>query len=191
MPYNGDEDEFTDDERRRVHIVQDKLYRHKVLRVNYTTYDVRRAQDSLNPRTHADVMVLTHEDDSRNSWHPYWFARIVGVFHVNVKLLNKDFTVPPGILAKRFDVLWVRWFGQDPSARSGWKARRLPRVGFVDATDPNGSPPFGFLDPAVVIRGVQMMPGFAHGRTSGLLGPSIVRQPAEKDGDWQFYYVGM
>ena len=38
--------------------------RHKVIRINHTTYDGRLNQDSLNPRTHADFMVLAHEDDT-------------------------------------------------------------------------------------------------------------------------------
>lgn len=28
------------------------------MRVNYTTYDMRRGQDSVNPRTQADIMIL-------------------------------------------------------------------------------------------------------------------------------------
>ncbi|THH16591.1 hypothetical protein EUX98_g9280 [Antrodiella citrinella] len=189
MPYSGDENDFTDNDRHRVLILQDRLYRHKVLRVNYTTYDVRRGQDSLNPRTHPDIMVLAHEDNSGDS-HPYWFARIIGVYHVNVKLLNSDLSLPSGP-PKRMEFLWVRWFGRDPGAPSGWRARRLPRIGFVDATTEAGSPPFGFLDPAQVIRGVHLMPAFAHGRTTELLPPSIARQPDENDEDWQCYYVGI
>ncbi|KDR65796.1 hypothetical protein GALMADRAFT_1362616 [Galerina marginata CBS 339.88] len=34
-----------------------------VLRVDYITYDVRRSQDSINPRTHSDVTTLSREDD--------------------------------------------------------------------------------------------------------------------------------
>jgi hypothetical protein len=57
---------------------------------------------------------------------------------------------------------------------------------FVDSLDPEA---FGFLDPGEVIRGVHIIPAFAHGRTSDLLGPSISRQPAENDKDWLYYYV--
>ena len=54
------------------------------MRVNYTTYDMRRDQDSLNPRTQADVMLLAHEDLTARNSHPYWYARIIGLFHVYV-----------------------------------------------------------------------------------------------------------
>ena len=60
-------------------LINDRIYRHKVLRVNYTTYNVRREQDSLNPRTHGDIMVLSVDDT-----HPYWYARIIGIFHAMV-----------------------------------------------------------------------------------------------------------
>ncbi|KAJ8597800.1 hypothetical protein M405DRAFT_189408 [Rhizopogon salebrosus TDB-379] len=82
--YDGDENQFTAAQRNSVVIINNKIYRHKVLRVNYTTDDLRRAQDSLNPRTQADIMVLAHEHEDENP-HPYWYARVIGVFHVNVR----------------------------------------------------------------------------------------------------------
>lgn len=39
-------------------IANNRIYHHRVCRINYTTYDVRRAQDSINPRTHADISTL-------------------------------------------------------------------------------------------------------------------------------------
>ena len=42
------------------------------------------------------------------------------------------------------------------------------RVGFLDAEQPGA---FGFLDPAVVIWGVHMIPGFAYGTCTDLLSP--------------------
>ena len=77
------------------------------------TYDLRRDQDSVNPRTHADIMVTAHEDESANVPHPYWYARAIGIFHANVALQGGD--TPP----KRMDFLWVHWFGRDYH-KSGW-----------------------------------------------------------------------
>lgn len=34
------------------------MFRHSVFRVDYTTYDMRRDQDSINPRTHPDIMLV-------------------------------------------------------------------------------------------------------------------------------------
>lgn len=189
LEYVGDEHDFTDNDRRRVQILNNKMYRHKVLRINYTTYDIRRAQDSLNPRTHSDVMVLSHEDDNNNP-HPYWYARIIGLYHIHARLLAPDLS-PARTSAVRIDFAWIRWFGRDTSVRSGFQARRLPRVGFVDAGNNDGGPAFGFLDPQHIIRGVHLGPAFAHGRTAELLGPSIARRPEDQDEDWQYFYVMM
>lgn len=144
---------------------------------------MRRSQDSVNPRTHADIMVLSREDPNTGNSHPYWYARVVGIFHAQVCHAGPGSNQP-----KKMEFLWVRWFGRDLSYRAGWGAQRLHRVGFVDGHDPQA---FGFLDPSEVIRGVHLIPAFAHGRTSSSLGPSIARSVTENNEDWQFYYIGM
>jgi hypothetical protein len=158
------------------------------MRVNYTTYDLRRSQDSLNSRTHADIMVLSHEDQGtgQTRTHPYWYARIIGIFHAMVQHTGPHSrSSEPQCIS----FLWVRWYGRDFKHRAGWNAKRLHRIGFVDGDDPFA---FGFLDPQHVIRGVHLIPAFSHGRTGSLLQPkSIARSASEGDEDWQFYYVGM
>jgi hypothetical protein len=59
MDFDGDEHDFSDEQRNSVRILNNTIYAAKVLRVNYTTYDMRRDQDSLNPRNSCDVMVLS------------------------------------------------------------------------------------------------------------------------------------
>ena len=189
-PYNGDENDFSTDERRHLYIIGNCIHEHSTLRINYTTYDVHRDQDTLNPRTHADIMMLSHDDDddddsNNNARHPFWYARIIKIFHVFARYADPSF--PQRDKIQRFNVLWIRWFGREPDQCSGWANRRLHRIGFVEGND---SPQFGFLDPLVVIRGVHLIPAFAHGRTSDVLGPSIARHEDENDEDWQFYYVG-
>ncbi|KIK80934.1 hypothetical protein PAXRUDRAFT_36045 [Paxillus rubicundulus Ve08.2h10] len=78
---NGDEIEFSSQEHNKVVLVGNHIYCHKVLRINYTTYNLCRDQDSLNPHMHADVMVLSCKNDAT---HPYWYAWILGVFHAMV-----------------------------------------------------------------------------------------------------------
>ncbi|KAF9455458.1 hypothetical protein BDZ94DRAFT_1278112, partial [Collybia nuda] len=183
--FDGDETPFSDDDRNTISFVNNKIYKHKVIRINYTTYDMRRSQDSINPRTHADIMVLSREDPNSRDSHPYWYARVVGIFHAQVRHVGPDSKSDE---PQKMVFLWVRWFGRNLEYRAGWTARRLHCVGFVDGVDPQA---FGFLDPSEVIRGVHMIPAFAHGHTSSLLGPSIARQVTENDEDWMFYYVGM
>ncbi|KAH9912562.1 uncharacterized protein B0H18DRAFT_1088384 [Fomitopsis serialis] len=178
--YNGDEDVFTPADRRRLSIEKDRMYLHKVLRVNYTTYDMRRGQDSINPRTHPNIMLLAHEDDDDAGEHPYWYARILAMFHVHPSVPDK---------CQKMDVLWVRWYGRDPTAPGGFKARRLHRLGFVPDDDPYA---FGFLDPTSVLRASHIIPAYAYGQVSDLLPPSpCARRPEEEDMDYMYYYVGM
>ncbi|EJD40080.1 hypothetical protein AURDEDRAFT_32843, partial [Auricularia subglabra TFB-10046 SS5] len=177
------DERYSESARSSIVINNGKLYLHRVLRLNYTTYDLRRDQDSINPRTsHRDVMFLS-QDDRRNA-HPYWYARVLNIFHVFVTR-----TDTAGDLPKRFDCLWIRWFGEDPEWRDGWAKRRLPRIGFVPDTDPDA---FGFLDPATVIRACHLLPTYSEGRTSVLMphANSMARRKDEID-DWTNYYVGM
>lgn len=187
VDYDGDEAVFTDEEINSVRIIGDRIYSSKVLRVNYTTYDMRRDQDSMNPRTHCDVMVLSRET-GRNA-HPFWYARVLGVFHAKVlhtgpKSRNRSI--------QRMEFLWVRWFGLDPNHSYGPSKARLPKVGFIPEDDPDLDA-FGFLDPTLVLRGCHLVPVFADGRTSDLLEnqkPTAAR-PLDETDDWLHFYVIM
>jgi len=53
-----------------------------ILQVNHTTYDLRREQDTINPSTRADIMVLSHKDERT---HPYWYARVLGIMWSTVE----------------------------------------------------------------------------------------------------------
>jgi len=170
--------EFTDQDRRSILIRDNRIFRHQVLRINYTTYDVRRNQDSINIRTQSDVMVLA---DNETNGHPYWYARVIGIFHAMVR--RSGF----GNEWEKRDFLWVRWYGLETSHQFGFKAKRLPRIGFVD-TDDNA---FGFIDPANIIRAVHLIPAFYHGLTSELLPASMARRKDEDDQDYNRYYVNM
>ena len=56
--YNGDEVPFTPAERRTLNIDNGRIFRHQALQVNYATYDLCCDQDSINPRTHPDIILL-------------------------------------------------------------------------------------------------------------------------------------
>jgi hypothetical protein len=184
LQFNGGEHIFSHDDRNEVRIHNGQIYTGKVLRVNYTTYDVRRDQDMMNPSTDkADVMVLSQDDS-----HPYWYARILQIMYADVSHVGNDV---PNRSRQRMEFLWVRWFGIEPSHRWGFKAAQLPRVGFVPDTDPFA---FGFLDPSLVIRGCHLIPAFRYGRTPELLKTpgSAGRSSDSKDNcDYTAFYVGL
>ena len=140
----SEDDNFTLAELSKVRIKCDKVYWHRTLRINYTTYDLCRMQDSLNPRTHADIMLLSPDNDSKDK-HPYVYARIVGLFHTdfsysNTRTAHRTYT--------RLDIAWIRWFQMDSSHSSGFTLKRLPRLQFLQHSD---SGAFSFIDPQLII----------------------------------------
>lgn len=177
-----------------VDLQKDRIYTHGSARFNYTTYDIRRCQDTIKPALHftssgvarsasmarCHIMMLADEDDGRGQ-HPYWYAKVLGVFHCQVRLrstLHDDY--------RRIDILWIRWLGVDPDRRGGGKIRRLDRVGYVPDFD--GPSAFGFIDPADVIRGCHLIPSFNEGTRDDLLtGLSCV---SDLDGeDYEYFSV--
>lgn len=142
-------------------------------------------QDTISPNNSCYVMVISREDEREAGVPPYWIAQVIAIFHANV------YHTDPGAhhdASQPMEFLWVRWFGRDPGFRAGWDAHRLHRIGFVSNDDPLV---FGLLDPSQAIRGVHLIPAFAHGRTTILLPPSIIRSEEDNDEDWQYYYINM
>jgi hypothetical protein len=174
---------FTDDERNSVIIPNNTVYSVQTLQVHYTTYDLRREYDTVNPRTHADVMVLSGEI---MPGHPYWYARVLGIYHMETWL---DDGLGGQPAKHHLEFLWVRWLAPLKNHQSGMKHARLPKVAFVDESDPDA---FGFLDPSQVIRGAHLIPVFAskRGESSLRYGKSLARPGGELD-DWEEFYVGM
>ncbi len=169
----GDEHNFTDLDCDTIILDQGRLYEHRTIQFRSTTYDARRMEETANPCTHADIIVLAHEDRSEaKPAFPYWHARIVGIYHVMVQQKAQ------GAIGlsdpKRMDVLLIRWFGLDSvDGHSGWHAQRMHSVGFLPDTDALGLA-FGFLDPIEVIWMVHLIPDFLSGHTKELLsGPSM------------------
>lgn len=191
-----------------LHIANNRIYHHRVFRVNYTTYDIRRAQDSINPRTHADIMLLaptrSHSDSSGSDSdgstdnddlpHPFLYARVIGILHVNIRPRGN-----PTAELERVDVLWVRWFALDRSFTGGFKTKRLHRLEFVKDTEDDAA--FGFVNPQDVVRGMHIMPAFAQKRTTDRLGPSPAARVGpehpddlplqDQNTDFRYYYTNM
>lgn len=135
-------------------------------------------------------MVLAHEDVEDDP-HPYWYARIIGVCHAHVRYVGAS---SQSDIFEHVEFLWVRWFGRDLTSPGGFAHKRLHKIGFLDSEQPGVA--FGFLNLAVVIRAVHLIPAFHYGRTDEhLKGPSFARQYTldndDADSDWVYYYVNM
>ncbi|KAG2337486.1 hypothetical protein BDR05DRAFT_895158 [Suillus weaverae] len=110
-------------------------------------------------------MVLLHKADEAR--HPYWYMQIIWIFHVEVwNYDNASMTKPC-----QMNLLFVHWFSRDPTYKSGFSAKLLPRIGFLKGKDPCA---FGFIDPNVIIQGIHLIPVFEHGQTDQLLTDSFV-----------------
>ncbi|KAL0065587.1 hypothetical protein AAF712_007365 [Marasmius tenuissimus] len=113
--------------------------------------------------------------------HPYWYARALGIFHAHVYYEGDQ-------VLRDITFLWVRWFGLDTVYRFGPRRKRLPRVGWVDITEPGA---IGFLDPQYVLRAAHLIPAFALGQRSDLIPPTIARRRQDDDKDWERHYVSI
>ena len=116
---------FSNKERAKLIIIDDKLYFHHTITINYTTYDCQRESETLNPWTHANVMTLSQGDT-----HPYEYSRILGI--LQVKVLHPSL----GSGSWEVDILWVRHYKFDKKYQVGWKAQQF--YGFTLRTMPGG-----------------------------------------------------
>ena len=111
-------------------------------------------QDSINPQTHPDIMLLSGEDCDNSDPHPYLYAQVLGIYHAEVRHDHPN-AVSSDVQVLEF--LWVHWLGQDADYNMGSIGHHLYRVGFVlddlinidDPTETSGT--FGFIDPAEVM----------------------------------------
>lgn len=163
------------EERAKVNIKKNRIYPQTMLRVNYTTYDVRRKQDLIKPQSH--IMVLSREDSEDR--HPYWYARVLGIFHADVA-----YTGFPVVRSKVMRFLWVRWMGLQTGYKFGWGKRRIPRVGFIQDDE---MPRYGFLNPEEVLRSIHLLPAFGEGYleiAENMIKPFSYSTKLTKEYDW-------
>ncbi|KZV97073.1 Six-hairpin glycosidase [Exidia glandulosa HHB12029] len=165
--YDGDETTYSTEERLRLIIDKNRMYEHKTMQINYTTYDVRRGQDIIHVGTdRCDVMMLSCEDGPNA--HPFWYARVLGIYHVNACLAGQDKDT-------QLYFLHVRWFGRDDIDDG---RRRLTRIGWDEENE------YGFIDPAYILRACHIAPAFAHGTA-----PFRAALRRAEEEDYNYYYV--
>ncbi|KIO20788.1 hypothetical protein M407DRAFT_219893, partial [Tulasnella calospora MUT 4182] len=174
-PFDGEEGKFTDEERDQILILNNILYGHSTLRVNYTTYNMQRDHDVINPEIPSRAFIMVEAADGKTR---FWYARVLGIFHLQVVNTTSTRRIP-----QRMDVLWIRWLGEDPEYVGNIGVRKLERVGYV----PEGPYAFGFVDPDLVVRAAHLIPSFIYGKTDDLLTRSLYWD--SQDGDWENYYV--
>ena len=163
----------------------ESIYQHKVIRFNFTTYDVRRGTDIVKPGgSRCNIMLLTDRTDGSDpsDFHPFLYTRVIGAYHANVIYTGPgmwDYT------ARRFNFLWVRWYQVVDPGSSGWCTSTLDTVRFPPMHEDNS---FGFVDPNDVLRGCHILPAFAKGKREEA--NVNVSHCAKDTKDYLRYYVG-
>lgn len=152
---------------------KNRIFHHNIARINYTTYDTRRDQDVINPKTsHRNIMVLSASGETGH----YRYAKVLGVHHVNIVIVGGPYQT-----AHRMDFLFVRWYEavDADSCRTS-----LDRIcfGSLDSEDA-----FGFLNPADVLRACHIIPRFSKGMRH-TDGRGLSGMAGDK-GDWREYFV--
>lgn len=167
----------SDEERNSVLFKRNRIYHHHIVRFNYTTYDVRRAQDVVNPNTpHCNIMLLSDGNDPNDSDH-FRYAKVLGIHHVNVVRTGNVYE------SLRMDFLFVRWY--EIVSNHAWDSHNLGRVHFLPLANSNA---FGFVDPAAVLRACHVIPAFCQGQHNPNSSLSI--SPLAGDHcDWHEYYI--
>ncbi|KAJ3536383.1 hypothetical protein NMY22_g6054 [Coprinellus aureogranulatus] len=177
----------------RIYFHSDRIYWHNILHINYTSYDVRRETDIINPRTsRKDIMCLklpaVVEDTRRaepghqETLHRFVHGRILGIYHANVVYRGRGAV---DLRRRRFDFLWVRWFDY---LTDGPVLNMLDRMSLKPLSNPAA---LGFLDPADVLRASHIIPRYISGKLSDIAGQEgrIWSKVARDKDDWREYYV--
>ncbi|KAF9032193.1 hypothetical protein BJ165DRAFT_1321577, partial [Panaeolus papilionaceus] len=160
------EQNFTDTELNSLRIRNNIIFGHSTARVNYTTYDMRRDFDTINPRTHPFIMAISPEAAGYTASDPnpksgtntpiFWYAAVLGIFHADVQRIGSN----SGDLRYRtLPFLWVRWFEPSPGHLPG-QYPQLPKLRLLPEEDDFS---YGFLDPSLVLRGCHLIPAFRDG----------------------------
>lgn len=167
-----------------IYIHSDRIYSHAIFHVNYTSYDVRRDVDIINPRTsRRDLMCLREleEGEKADVAHRFVYCRVLGIYHVNIIYRGRGAF---DLRKRRFDFLWIRRYQALDSTSLPDSLDRLELIPLAkqDAV--------GFLDPADVLRASHIIPRFSLGqRYSGASTSRIASKLAKDQDDWNEYYA--
>ncbi|KAJ3512823.1 hypothetical protein NMY22_g15219 [Coprinellus aureogranulatus] len=172
-----------------IYFHSEKIYRHNILQILYTTYDCRQDCDTLNPSTsRRDFMSVAMPADNPEATEStdYVYGRLLGIFHANVLYMG------PGAFdyrRRRFDFLWVRWYEPVTSTRTSaaQPTKELDRVRFIPLTKTDS---WGFIDPSHVLRAAHILPRFALGQLHRDAVPGrIFSKCAREREDWKEYCI--
>ncbi|KAF6744863.1 hypothetical protein DFP72DRAFT_1078070 [Ephemerocybe angulata] len=191
---------FSDNDLNHLYLHSDRIYRHSILRIRYTTYDCRRDCDIIKPSSAKhDFMSIRGGDalDSESAasdlpigsnsdeGHHYVYGRVLGVFHTNLIYGGQG---KLDLKKRRFDFLWIRWYIPKEANEQTWASKRLDRLSLAPLNDPESC---DFLDPRDVLRAAHIIPRFSLGQKYDPKVDSgrIFSKGAKDISEWEEYIV--
>jgi hypothetical protein len=172
----------------KVSLQGNRLYSHKTMRLNYTTYDVRRDQDVIHLDTPRSNIMLLNSRYSQTTWRsepPYLHAKVLGIFHANVflaaaaQVLHTRQEPSPGSMHK-IEFLWVQWYTPYQSTAPFSLDRVVLRPPVAASLD--------FLEPTAALRAAHLVPHFSLGKARDLA-PTSRLVTLHEWAQWKSYYV--
>ena len=148
-----------------------QMYQHKLMHVNYTSYNVWCTQDVINfSNSHHNIMILAGPNPNTrptNEVEFFKYAWVLGTFHANIIYIGPGSV---GHWSQRIEFLWVWCYEVIGAATAGWMHSKLDQLHF---------PPiawriaFGSVNPSDVIRVLHF--------------PNILPRPATQQ--WRRYII--
>ena len=145
-------DDYTDEHRSHITIVNDALYRHAKLNIKYTAYDMQEEEDIIYPKNHSGIMALSSDNDNP---HPYIYARVLDLFHVEVTNNASNAIRYASSKAVRLEMVWVQWYDYDEQIPSGFNHLRYPSITLCPDSNPAS---YGLLHPEDILRYAHLIP---------------------------------
>lgn len=146
----------------RVCVDNHRIFYHKLMRVKFTTYDVRRDEDVIHLDSECcNIMVPNPAFKDDQSLPPYLYARVLGIYHGMVYYAGEMAQGIPSPFPKpiRIEFLWVRWYETVPTVdgeRFALNRIHFPAITSADSTS--------FIDPSIVLRAAHIIPRFSSGK---------------------------
>ncbi|KAJ2929664.1 hypothetical protein H1R20_g7412, partial [Candolleomyces eurysporus] len=168
-----------------------RIFSHKIMRLKYTTYDVRRDEDVIHVNSDVCNIMIPNPQYGKDALahHPYLYARVLGIYHAHVYYVGEAVSGVRDYTPIRMEFLRVRWYSSstNPTNHLDSTSASLPEldtVVFPSITSPDA---ISFIDPNVVLRASHIIPRFCKGRVY-----KDGRGKSEMAGDgfdWKEYYI--
>jgi hypothetical protein len=163
-----------------VAFLEGRIFSHKLMKIHYTTYDIRPEKDVIHLETPQCHVMLLDPDNGGELEHPYRYARVIGIFHANVSYVGQLPDGTSSYASHQIDFCWAHWYTWHKALDEFALERASPH--------PLNSPvALGFFDPIQILRAVHLIPQFSLKRMDKV-GPVKSRWDSKYE-IWNTYFI--